>query len=171
MLDARDLTINLNRQRDLEQQEKQRLAAIEAAKAAIDEGDDDTEEEKRARAEARKVLMKYNGDIWKTVKTGDEQMLKRFFLVEGSDQLLQLHNYEPGEGGRTLLHTACWYGYSRIVDFLLSIGANVNDIDSAHSRTTPLMEAARTGRRDICISLILNGADLFAQDGHVRCGT
>ena len=37
------LIVHLSRQRDLERQEKERLAAIEAAKAAIDEAFQDSE--------------------------------------------------------------------------------------------------------------------------------
>ena len=152
--------------RKREEDEVERLKAVQEARAALDEDEDDTEEEKRARAEARKMLMKYDGDIWTAVKTGNSEMLRRFFLVEGSEELIQRHNYEEGEGGRTLLHAASWYGHRNIVQFLLNLGADANAHDSASSKTTALMEAARAGRREICMDLVRNGADLFLQDAH-----
>lgn len=53
-----------------------------------------------------------------------------------------------------------------IARFLFDAGAVVDAIDSAASRTTPLIEAARAGHRDVCTLLLQRGADAMHCDAH-----
>ena len=47
---------------------------------------------------------------------------------------------------------------------MLSIGAQLDAIDTAYSGQTPLMEAARAGNSHICTMLLRAGADLLSKD-------
>ncbi|MEQ2204215.1 26S proteasome non-ATPase regulatory subunit 10, partial [Xenoophorus captivus] len=62
------------------------------------------------------------------------------------------------QDGRTCLHWACSAGHTNIVEFLLSLGVEVNVQDDAS--WTPLHIAASAGREDIVRSLIGKGAQL-----------
>ena len=61
-------------------------------------------------------------------------------------------------GGKTLLHHACRRGHPSIVRFLVHAGCDVNAIDTAYNRFTPLLEAARAGHSSVCRFLVRNGA-------------
>lgn len=115
----------------------------------MDEGESDTEEEKAAREVAKQKLTKYPGDVWKAARDNDVPMLRAFFLVKGTRRLLAAHNKAKTEGGRTLVHTAAWWGCDDVLRFLVALGANVNARDTMFCRTTPLMEAVRAGRRSV----------------------
>ena len=181
----------LAKQRELEEERQQREAAVrklreqEAAKAArvraaeiaqelaaLEEGSDDGEDEKEHRHSARVEIKKYqknsapndSWDVWRAGRMGDLAMLKNFLLVRGT-RLLDKHNLEdPTQGGRTLLHTAAYFGHEKMVAWLLLLGCNVDVLDTAHSRTTPLHEAARANRVGVCRVLLRHGASIQAQD-------
>ncbi|TMW57339.1 hypothetical protein Poli38472_003264 [Pythium oligandrum] len=108
--------------------------------------------------------MAYNGTVWDAVRSGDVVTLKKFFFVEGASRLLRLHSKEPEEGGRTLLHTAAWWGQEEAVQFLLTSGASVDEIDTTASRTTALIDAARAGQGGVCALLVRYGADASHKD-------
>ncbi|KDO16052.1 hypothetical protein SPRG_18414 [Saprolegnia parasitica CBS 223.65] len=146
--------------------DKRRLHEVSKARADVEEGDDDTDDEKVRRAEARKFLMKYDGDIWAATKTGKLDVLQKYFLIESPAKLLVLHNRDVDEGRRTLLHTACWWGHVAVVEYLLRMGADVDAVDSVLSKTTPLIEAARAGRLDVVKLLLSEGACVSHQDFH-----
>ncbi|OQR93672.1 hypothetical protein ACHHYP_02359 [Achlya hypogyna] len=146
--------------------DKRRLDSVSKARAEVEEGDDDTDEEKVRRAEARKFLMKYDGDIWLATKAGKLEVLKKYFLVESPAKLLVMHNKDLDEGRRTLLHTACWWGHLSIVELLVHLGADVDAVDSVLGKTTPLIEAARAGRLEIVKLLLDEGACVSHQDCH-----
>ncbi|EQC40755.1 hypothetical protein SDRG_01826 [Saprolegnia diclina VS20] len=146
--------------------DKRRLDEVSRARADVEEGDDDTDDEKVRRAEARKFLMKYDGDIWSATKTGKLDVLQKYFLIESPAKLLVLHNRDVDEGRRTLLHTACWSGHVSVVEYLLRMGADVDAVDSVLSKTTPLIEAARAGRLDVVKLLLSEGACVSHQDFH-----
>ncbi|OQR95835.1 hypothetical protein THRCLA_07532 [Thraustotheca clavata] len=146
--------------------DKKRLDQVFKARAEVEEGDDDTEEEKIHRAEARKFLIKYDGNIWLATKTGKLDIVKKYFLVESPERLLTLHNKDVNEGRRTLLHTACWWGHANIAQYLIQLGADIDAIDTIQSKTTPLIEAARAGRSDIVKLLLDERACVSHQDSH-----
>ena len=103
------------KKRQKEDDERQRQEEIDNARSGFDEGEDDNEEEKRCRSEARKYLMKFNGDVWSVARDGNVEMMRRYFLVNGATKLLSCHDFNQGQGGRTLLHVACWYSYMILV--------------------------------------------------------
>ncbi|RHX98645.1 hypothetical protein DYB25_010816 [Aphanomyces astaci] len=142
--------------------ERVRLDDMRKAREAVDEGVDDTDAEKSQRADARKFLMKYTGDVWRAVAEGDLDVVQKFFLVDSTAKLLNMHNKEPGQGRRTLLHAAAWRGQESIVEYLLHLGAEVDAIDTS----TALIEAARAGHRGVCKLLLDHGACLTHQDAH-----
>ncbi|DAZ95865.1 TPA: hypothetical protein N0F65_009067 [Lagenidium giganteum] len=146
---------------------------------------------KRQRADARRVLIKYEGTIWDAAIANDLEMVQKYFLVEGATKLVRMHNRNMQEGGRTLLHTAAWYGHAEMLEFLLSAGAQVDAVDTVGGftvvrllylageseyslvwifqttcKTTALQEAARAGHGDLCVRLLRRGADPSHRDMH-----
>ena len=155
------------RKRLKEKEEKRRKRLREKARAAVDADDDDTEEEIQARKEATERLKQYNGDVWDACKAGNVEMVRAFFLVHGSKKLLEgkmSRCHHKDEWGRTLLHMASWWGNIRVIEFLTVLGADVNAIDTSVSNTTPLIEAARAGKREACEVLIKHGANVRFKD-------
>lgn len=130
------------------------------------------------RGEARRAVMGFEKTVWDAVKAHDLEILRCFFVVEGAQRLLSRRSPELSDGGRSLLHCAAWLGDEPIVRFLLDAGAQVNAIDTVASKTTPLLEAARTGHKEICVLLLQHGADASHCDSHgdtafhwaARCG-
>jgi hypothetical protein len=155
------------RLREKKEAEERKVETIQKARDDVDEGDDDTEYEKSERLEARKKLKAYRdagGSVWACARDNDTRMLKHFFLVIGSRKLLKMHNADKEEGGKTLLHTACWSGSMDVVAYLLEMGIGVDERDTAYSMMTPLMYAARARHSNIVILLIKHGADINLQD-------
>ena len=167
-------------QRKKDEAEALKAAEIRAMRSAIDAGEDDTEMEIEAREEARAMLKEYdgktftreteneeerfyNGDVWQACRDDNVRLMRAYFLVHGS-KLLALRSKKRIEGGRTLLHTACWWGCVKVIDYLFKLGADPNATDLSMSLTTPLHEAARAGRSEICKILIEAGASVRAQD-------
>ena len=157
----------VERKKMKEREEKRRKRQREKARAAVDADDDDTEEEIQARKEATEQLKKYNGDVWDACKAGNVEMVRAFFLVHGSKKLLDgkmSRCHHKDEWGRTLLHMASWWGNIRVIEFLTVLGADVNAIDTSVAKTTPLIEAARAGKREACEVLIKHGANVRFKD-------
>eukprot|EP00941_MAST-03F_sp_MAST-3F-sp1_P000657 g657.t1 len=146
----------LEKIRILEEREALRKRMI----ALMDEDEDDTEEEKRARMRAVEQLQMYEGGPFRAARDGNMPILKAFFLRDGTARMLDLHDRSKAGGGRTLLHTACWWGNDKMVRFLVKIGADINAIDTAYNRFTPLFEAVRGGRSRITKFLIQHGANI-----------
>lgn len=130
------------------------------------------------RGEARRAVMGFEGSVWNAVKTHNLEILRCFFIVEGTQRLLNRRSPELSDGGRSLLHCAAWLGDESIVRFLLENGAQVDAIDMVSSKTTPLLEAVRAGHKEICLVLLQHGADTLHRDSHgdtafhwaARCG-
>ncbi|KAH9128671.1 hypothetical protein LEN26_009077 [Aphanomyces euteiches] len=146
--------------------EKKKQEEVTKARADVDQGDDDSMEELQRRADARKFLVKYDGDVWTATRAGRLDIVEKFFLVESTTKLLSLHDKNPLEGRRTLLHSAAWHGHVHIAKYLLRLGAEVDAVDTIHSKTTPLIEAARAGHMEMCQLLLTLGAVLTHQDAH-----
>jgi serine/threonine-protein phosphatase 6 regulatory ankyrin repeat subunit B len=66
-------------------------------------------------------------------------------------------NLESGEMRRAPLHMACFRDAVEAVELLISLGAEVNTVDSM--QWSPLLTACYNGYTDICLSLLRNGAD------------
>jgi|EP00945_MAST-04E_sp_MAST-4E-sp1_P008782 hypothetical protein len=155
------------RKRLKEKEEKRKKRLREKARAAVDADDDDTEEELEARRKATELLKAYDGDVWDACKAGDVDIVRSFFLVHGSKKLLdgkmsRCHHRE--EWGRTLLHMASWWGNINLVQYLCLLGADVNITDTSVAKTSPLIEASRAGKRDVCELLLRNGANIRHKD-------
>ena len=104
------------------------------------------------------------GDVWAAVRSGDAGLLRDFFLVTGSRRLLAAHDPHLDAGGRTLLHSAAWWGNTAACVLLVKLGADLGAVDSCGGRTTALMEAARANRRGAFAVLLAAGADATLQD-------
>ena len=90
--------------------------------------------------------------VWLSLQAARDnnvRMLRAFFLVHGTKKLLSAHCKAPTEGGRTLVHVAAWWGCLDVLRFLIQLGADINATDTMFSRTTPLIEAVRSGRRQV----------------------
>jgi hypothetical protein len=85
---------------------------------------------------------------------------KKKAAMMGKDRVINAHNSE----GETSLHIACWQGNVPAVEYLLEMGAKVNELDSTLTRTTPLHEAARGGWVSIINLLMENGAEPMVLD-------
>ncbi|EQC36171.1 hypothetical protein SDRG_06284 [Saprolegnia diclina VS20] len=116
--------------------------------------------------------------IWDAASTGNVSELRRLLEVEKRD----VFRHHEADGGRTILHYACWHGHVNIVMYvtmfvqatkgLEALRLFVNCIDSAYSRCTPLLEACRScqghlnDKLKIIKLLVLYGATLEHQDAH-----
>jgi hypothetical protein len=150
-----------SRQRRLHKREDR----LRKARAALDEIDG--AEEERMKSEAQAMVDASGGDVWDACQKGDTELLRCFFILQGTAALLEgkesrCHHKE--EWGRTLVHQAAWWGHTPVLRFLLTLGADVNVHDTSVTRTTPLIEAARTGRKKVCEFLIRYGAKLNIAD-------
>lgn len=94
----------------------------------------------------------------------DDSMLQHFLRVYGINSLVEMKCRLHWEYGRTILHTAAWYGALRCLRILLSIGLSIDVIDSPSSRRTPLMEAVIAGHHMAAVMLVEAGASLSSQD-------
>ena len=117
--------------------------------------------------EAKAMVEASGGDVWDACRIGDMELVRSFFILQGTSALLEgkksrFHHRE--EWGRTLVHQAAWWGHTHVLRFLLTLGADVNVHDTSVTRTTPLIEAARTGRKKVCEFLIRYGAKLSIAD-------
>lgn len=128
---------------------------------------------------------RYDGGPFRAAREDNVPMLRAFFLSEGPKKMLSVHDHSDEGGGRSLLHTAAWWSSQRVasitcgnmfmyfhhaplpclnilvellqVKYLCQIGANVNAIDTAYNKFTPLMEACRAGH----LQVILLKIDFF----------
>lgn len=71
--------------------------------------------------------------------------------------------YHPKER-KTLLQKAICLENSKIIEFLVESGANVNECDK--QQRSPLLLACSTGNKDICIYLLGNGAKISHRDAY-----
>ena len=82
----------------------------------------------------------------------------------GEEVVLYARDQRDGYGGRTLLHTCVSHGGIKEAAYLISLGHEVNVVDSCLSKVTPLMEAVLRNNIQIVKLLIENGADIFQTD-------
>ncbi|CAB3400871.1 unnamed protein product [Caenorhabditis bovis] len=90
------------------------------------------------------------------VQNGDLDFVKEHVTP---DNVGEVHN------GRTAIQIASDYGHSRIVEYLISIGADVNAVDKYG--ITPLLSAVWEGHKEVVKLLLSHGAkkDIKAPDG------
>jgi hypothetical protein len=62
------------------------------------------------------------------------------------------------------LSAAASNGHLEVVDYLLSLGADVNERDENQNNDTPLIQAAHSGHLDVVKILLAKGADITAKD-------
>jgi DNA repair exonuclease SbcCD ATPase subunit len=124
--------------------------------------------------------------VWTAARSEDMRIVKAYFLLaggggvgdgggviaSGASLLCGQHcpnttNYKSADSGRTLMHIAAWYGNERLFDYIVNIGADVNMWDTSYNKFTPLMEAARSGKVQLCRKLLMFGADIRKQDYQV----
>eukprot|EP00750_Incisomonas_marina_P025072 INCI5311.3.p1 GENE.INCI5311.3~~INCI5311.3.p1 ORF type:complete len:608 (-),score=135.26 INCI5311.3:62-1825(-) len=130
----------------------------------VQEDDDDDEFEKNDRATAQKLVHEYEGGPFRAAREGNVAMIRAYFLVSGPAKMLATRDKSEEGGGRSLLHTAAWWGSEPVVRYLAQIGADLNAIDTSYNGFTPLMEACRAGHRRVCECLIKHQARLDCQD-------
>ena len=65
--------------------------------------------------------------------------------------------------GFTALHLAAFFGQSRVVEFLVERGANVDAVSANKMKVTPVHSAAAHNQVEICEALLSNGADVNAK--------
>jgi hypothetical protein len=95
--EERDLVKNLARKKIEED--------IARERAVLDEDEDDDEDEQEKRKECRKKLKIYHkkvlqngkrGGVWEAVRTEDVGMARAYFMVQGTGNLLKMHNFTEG---------------------------------------------------------------------------
>jgi len=86
------------------------------------------------------------------------------FIEELIRKNISLLSENGGEFNKTLLHTACRYGNSHIVEWLLNNGADINATDSENR--TPLEYAIGTNNDKIAKYLVSQGGTLAGNDAH-----
>ena len=65
--------------------------------------------------------------------------------------------------GSTPLHCAAWKGHPQLVEYLLDVGADINDHnENGHWGTTPLHAAAHGNQKKVAEVLLSRGADVNA---------
>ena len=80
-------------------------------------------------------------------------------LVEHESSLANAYSAD----GFTALHLAAFFGQSRVVEFLLEIGANVDAVSANKMKVTPLHSAVAHNHVEICENLLSKGADVNAK--------
>lgn len=100
---------------------------------------------------------KSNLDIFEATAIGDLKCLKKHL-----DQQSNLLN-DYSMDGFTPLGLAAFFGQLELVEFLISLGANLNLASNNDFKVTPLHSAAAKKQYDIAQLLIKNGADVNAQ--------
>lgn len=109
------------------------------------------------------------------------KLQKELFIVLGSDDkrqeefikkcqesdtgiIVSARDNRSGYEGRTLLHSAAKLGCVAAVKYLISIGHEIDPIDSSVSMVTPLQEAVLSNQLKIACILIEAGANIFHLD-------
>jgi ankyrin repeat protein len=83
--------------------------------------------------------------------------LDRDIILSTRDLRMEFHNL-------TLLHMAARMGLTKAIEQLLSLGQEIDVIDTSVSKRTPLFEAISAGQEDAVYMLIKFGAQLGHQD-------
>jgi ankyrin repeat protein len=101
---------------------------------------------------ARKQPLSVHSAFLKAAREGDFEGVRHFY-GEGAD--LETRDGE----GRTAMHIAAERGFSRTIEFLAQVGANIDAQD--RNLETPLHRAVRQSHgEDTCALLILHRADI-----------
>lgn len=127
----------------------------ETSTRAPDGGRPDTNE--RQKKNRWRVTFEKTAEFLAVCASGDTEEAKamlREVLLNEEDDVVNCANAD----GITALHQACIDGSMEMVDFLLSHGANVNQVDS--EGWTPLHVAASCGNLEIAEFLLQHGASL-----------
>ena len=115
------------------------------------------------RSNSKSHLAQYNNSPWCGVERGCSRYELEELIAEerGRRQHQEkrkksFHVDDPEhDTGKILLHQACFWGHSSLVEYLLARGANPNKMDSCVTRFTPLDEACRGGSPTV-VSLLLD---------------
>ncbi|MFZ5949398.1 MAG: ankyrin repeat domain-containing protein [Candidatus Rifleibacteriota bacterium] len=92
------------------------------------------------------------GEIHDACKSGDFEKVKR--IIENDPSQLQAKTEE----GKSPLHMATGWGQSRIVEWLISIGADINALNN--NGGTPIHVAASQNQPECAGILLKHGADI-----------
>jgi len=101
-----------------------------------------------------------NSPLHWTCRVGDEDLFD--LLVKKDSSLLQLKNND----GKTILHTACEFGYPKLVQKILKTEASVQTTDV--TGMTPLHLASENGHKAVVKLLLDNDAELETKDKKKR---
>jgi hypothetical protein len=147
-------------------------------------------QELRDQSEAQAANWVRYSDIWLAAKHGATEQVRRMVEEQQFDvrkhhdgtvaEIIDGQKVETEGGGMTLLHYAAWHGHLDLTKYLVDLvrkgigekeaQAYVNAVDTAYSRSTPLIEACRTtqghlnDRLAICQVLVDAGANVHHQD-------
>ena len=135
---------------------EERLRRVQQLRESLDSRGDS----KRAEA-AESDVKRFKDDIFAAIRSDDANVLKSFFVLKGVANVL---NTRERRSGRTLLHCAAFWGCKNVTACLINIGCDVDVIDTAYRRYTPLFDAARGGHIAVCEELLAGGANMHHRD-------
>ncbi|KAL5017563.1 hypothetical protein ScPMuIL_007152 [Solemya velum] len=114
------------------------------------------------------VLLKYDADVHQKNEAGKTALMLACFAGK-QEVVMRLREhgarYEDfDKGGSTPMHWAVDGGNTRLIEWMIKDGADVNMKD-CNSKWTPLLRCASvSGSRDVALSLLMSDADINAQD-------
>ncbi|ETV98704.1 hypothetical protein H310_08800 [Aphanomyces invadans] len=116
--------------------------------------------------------------IWTAARDGNVAEVRR--LLDADKMKVFSHN--EMDGGKTILHIACWHGHVQVVMFVTmfvqatygldALSTYVNAIDTAYMRSTALLDTCRSLKGDVNAKLqilkllVQFGATVEHQDAH-----
>jgi ankyrin repeat protein len=100
-----------------------------------------------------------NDKLYESIQKNDKDL---FFKIMEQDNAVHVDLEKKYENKMSLLHLAVKNNQTKICEYLINCGADINNLDS--QMRTPLHIASNLGYHDICIILLGNGAKINVRD-------
>jgi ankyrin repeat protein len=100
-----------------------------------------------------------NDKLYESIQRNDKDL---FFKIMEQDDAVHVDLEKKYENKMSLLHLAVKNNQTKICEYLIHCGADINNLDS--QMRTPLHIASNLGYHDLCIILLGNGAKINVRD-------